>query len=228
MAAYVARLVLLLLLGGQAALGLQPSRCPAALSSSATGESCDARLAFVVFGSGRGSDSSSRHRDALLAAHTLGANGLWRGLVVVPSACSAAPLPSAEGGGGADVRVVARPQYGAGGGPAGVASQAARVAEAFRLLPSTVELVRVSLCECVNVCVCVCTCCRGRMAGRKGRHRVRSTFVGCSCAVLSSVARRLRSLPLFLSAPFFRAALLRSKHTQQLDFIGRGKAEQKH
>lgn len=122
------------------------TRCPssngvASRGGEREGSSCDPRLAFVLFGTGRGSGGAERHRDALIAAYTLAHNGLWQGMIVIASGCDA-PLPEEFKEVEADVRIVARPQYAAAaGGTTGVASQTARVAEVFRLLPSSVELV---------------------------------------------------------------------------------------
>lgn len=110
---------------------------------------CASQVAFVIFGTGRGSGSGQRHRDALVAAYTLVKAGGWQGLVVVASSCSDA-LELEESQGDKDssrfrnVRIVTRPQYGstASASSEGVGSQAARVAEAFRLLPSFVNVVR--------------------------------------------------------------------------------------
>lgn len=138
-------LVSILLLSVPPVLSFSTARCPSpngvvSRGGEREGSSCDSRLAFVLFGTGRGSDGAERHRDALIAAYTLAHNGLWQGMIVIASGCDA-PLPEEFKEVEADVRIVARPQYAAAAGTTGVASQAARVAEVFRLLPSSVELV---------------------------------------------------------------------------------------
>ena len=140
--------LLLLLFSVLPSSSFSTARCPSANGTVASrggareGSSCDPRLAFVIFGTGRGSGGAERQRDALIAAYTLAHNGLWQGLIVIASGCDA-PLPEEFQEVEADVRIVARPQYSGVGatGATGVASQAARVAEVFRLLPSSVELV---------------------------------------------------------------------------------------